>query len=266
MKIASFNINNINLRLTNLLNWLRESRARHRLLRETKAPDTEFPAEALRQAGYHAVCRGERRWNGVAIIARWAPIVTRLDLPGDAPDGQCRYLEAAVNGVLVASIYAPNGNPQPGPKFDYKLAWLKRLTAHAAELSATGAPVVLAGDYNVVPTDLDIYPTKSWDRDALLQPERCVLGLSLAGVDRRHSRAPSQRTDVHVLGLHVEALGMRRRSASRQHSAEFRFDRAPARRRRQSSDGRIEGASDQCARVSETSGCAKSPRRSASTG
>jgi hypothetical protein len=95
---------------------------------------------------------------------------------------------------------------------------------------------VLAGDYNVVPTDLDIYPTKSWDRDALLQLERCVLGLSLAGVDRRHSRAPSQRTDVHVLGLHVEALGTRRRSASRQHSAEFRFDRAPARRRRQSSD------------------------------
>ena len=196
----------------------------------------------------------------MAIIARWAPIVTRLDLPGDAPNGQCRYPEAAVNGVLVASIYAPNGNPQPGPKFDYKLALLKRLTAHAAELSATGAPVVLAGDYNVVPTDLDIYPTKSWDRDALLQPERCVLGLSLAGVDRRHSRAPSQRTDVHVLGLHVEALGTRRRSASRQHSAEFRFDRAPARRRRQSSDARIEGASDQCARVGETSGCAKSPR------
>jgi DNA polymerase-1 len=117
------------------------------------------------------VWRGERRWNGVAILARWAPVVTRLDLPGDAPDGQSRYLEAAVNGVLVASIYAPNGNPQPGPKFDYKLAWLKRLTAHAADLYASGAPVVLAGDYNVVPTDIDIYLTKSWDRDALLQPE-----------------------------------------------------------------------------------------------
>ena len=112
-----------------------------------------------------------RRWNGVAILARWAPIVTRRDLPGDASDGQCRYLEVAVNGVLVASIYAPNGKPQPAPKFDYKLAWLKRLSAHAAELYATGAPVVLAGDFNVVPTDLDIYPTKSWDRDALLQPE-----------------------------------------------------------------------------------------------
>ena len=171
MKIASFNINNINRRLTNLLNWLREAEPDIVCLQELKASDSEFPAEAIRQAGYHAVCRGEARWNGVAILARWAPIVTRMDLPGDTADGQCRYLEAAVNGVLVASIYAPNGNPQPGPKFDYKLAWLKRLNAHAAELYATGAPVVLAGDYNVVPTDLDIYSTKSWDRNALLQPE-----------------------------------------------------------------------------------------------
>ena len=154
MKIASFNINNINGRLTNLLNWLREAEPDIVCLQGLKVADTEFPAEAIRQVGHHAVCRGERRWNGVAILARWAPVVTRMDLPGDTPDGQCRYLEAAVNGVLVASIYAPNGNPQPGPKFDYKLAWLKRLNAHAAELYATGAPVVLAGDYNVVPTDL----------------------------------------------------------------------------------------------------------------
>jgi exodeoxyribonuclease III len=171
MKIASFNINDINSRLTNLLNWLREAEPDIVCLQELKAADAEFPAEAIRQAGYHAVCRGEKRWNGVAILARWPPVVTRMDLPGDTADGQCRYLEAAVNGVLVASIYAPNGNPQPGPKFDYKLAWLKRLNVHAAELYATGAPVVLAGDYNVVPTDLDIYPTKSWDRNALLQPE-----------------------------------------------------------------------------------------------
>src|SRR5271169_5232884 len=171
MKIASFNVNNINRRLTNLLNWLREAEPDIVCLQELKAADAEFPAEAIRQAGYHAVWHGERRWNGVAILARWAPVVTRMDLPGEAPDGQCRYLEAAVNGVLVASIYAPNGNPQPGPKFDYKLAWLTRLNAHAAELYATGAPVVLAGDYNVVPTDLDIYSTKSWDRNALLQPE-----------------------------------------------------------------------------------------------
>ena len=171
MKIASFNINNINRRLANLLSWLREAEPDIVCLQELKATDTEFPADAIRQAGYHAVWRGEKRWNGVAILARWTPVVTRMDLPGDAADGQCRYLEAAINGVLVASIYAPNGNPQPGPKFDYKLAWLKRLNAHAAELYATGAPVVLAGDYNVVPTDLDIYPTKSWDRDALLQPQ-----------------------------------------------------------------------------------------------
>src|SRR3984957_4323609 len=171
MKIASFNINNINRRLSNLLAWLREGEPDVVCLQELKAADTEFPTEAIRQAGYHGVWRGERSWNGVAVLARWAPVVTRMDLPGDDDDRHCRYLEAAVNGVLVASIYAPNGNPQPGPKFDYKLAWLERLTAHAGELHATGAPVVLAGDYNVVPTDLDIYPTKSWDRNSLLQPE-----------------------------------------------------------------------------------------------
>ena len=154
-----------------LLGWLRRAKPDIVCLQELKATDVDFPAEAIREAGYHAVWRGEKRWNGVAILARWAPVLTRLELPGDDTDKQSRYLEAAVNGLLVASIYAPNGNPQPGPKFDHKLAWLKRLAAHAADLYASGAPVVLAGDYNVVPTDLDIYPTKSWDRDALLQPE-----------------------------------------------------------------------------------------------
>jgi exodeoxyribonuclease III len=171
MKFASFNINNINRRLTNLLDWLRESAPDIVCLQELKAADTEFPAEAIRKAGYHAVFRGERSWNGVAILSRWAPVVTRMDLPGDDGDRQCRYLEAAVNGVLVASIYAPNGNPQPGSRFDYKLAWLKRLNAHAAELYASSAPVALAGDYNIVPTDIDINPTKSWDHNALLHPE-----------------------------------------------------------------------------------------------
>ena len=171
MKLASFNINDVNRRLTNLLNWLRQAKPDIVCLQELKATDVDFPAEAIRKAGYHAVWRGEKRWNGVAILARWAPVLTRVELPGDATDKQSRYLEAAVNGLLVASIYAPNGNPQPGSKFDYKLAWLKRLTAHAADLYASGAPVVLAGDFNVVPTDLDIYHTKSWDRDALLQPE-----------------------------------------------------------------------------------------------
>ena len=172
MKIASFNINNIKRRLPNLLGWLGEAKPDVVCLQELKATDAEFPADALRRAGYESVWRGQKTWNGVAILGRGAtPILTRGELPGDAGDTQSRYIEAAVNGVLIASLYAPNGNPQPGPKFDFKLAWLDRLAAHAAELDAAGVPVVLAGDYNVVPTALDIYPTKSWDDDALLQPE-----------------------------------------------------------------------------------------------
>ena len=171
MKIASFNINNVNRRLANLVDWLRASEPDVVCLQELKAADSEFPAKALREAGYEAAWRGERSWNGVAILARSAPIVTRTELPGDPADSQSRYLEAAVNGVLVASLYAPNGNPRPGPRFDYKLGWMERLIAHAAELHASGAPVALAGDFNVVPTERDIYKTKSWDRDALLQPE-----------------------------------------------------------------------------------------------
>jgi exodeoxyribonuclease III len=171
MRIASFNINNIKRRLPNLLDWLRETEPDVVCLQELKATDSEFPADAIRQAGYEAVWRGQKTWNGVAIIARWAPVLTSCELPGDPGDAESRYIEAAVNGILVASLYAPNGNPQPGPKFTYKLAWLQRLAAHAADLCATGVPVVLAGDYNVVPTSLDIYPTKSWDDDALLRPE-----------------------------------------------------------------------------------------------
>jgi exodeoxyribonuclease III len=127
MKIASFNINNINRRLSKLLDWLREAEPDIVCLQELKCRDAEFPAVAVRQAGYQAVWRGETHLNGVAILARWPPVVTRMDLPGDTADGQRRYLEAAVNGVLVASIYAPNGNPQPGPKFDYKLALAEAL-------------------------------------------------------------------------------------------------------------------------------------------
>lgn len=171
MRIASFNINNIKRRLPNLLEWLRETGPDAVSLQELKATDAEFPLKAIREVGYEAVWRGQKSWNGVAILARRAPVLTCGVLPGDPGDTESRYIEAAVNGVLVTSIYAPNGNPQPGPKFAYKLAWLKRLAAHAADLQATGAPVVLAGDYNVVPTDRDIYPTTSWAKDALLQPE-----------------------------------------------------------------------------------------------
>lgn len=170
MKIATFNINNVNRRLPNLLAWLRSARPDVVCLQELKCEDRAFPADALRKAGYGAVWRGERAWNGVAILARNAdPVLIRASLPGDRTDLQSRYIEAAVNGVIVASIYAPNGNPQPGPKFDYKLKWLQRLRKHAATLQQD-VPVILAGDYNVAPTLLDIYPTRSWDNDALVQP------------------------------------------------------------------------------------------------
>jgi exodeoxyribonuclease-3 len=176
MKIASFNINNINKRLAHLLDWLRAKKPDVVALQELKAADTEFPKSAIEKAGYGALWRGQRSWNGIAILARgYEPILTRSTLPGDPADTQSRYIEAAVNGVIVTSLYAPNGNPQPGPKFAYKLAWMKRLAQHAAELYASGAPVVLAGDYNVVPTDRDIYPTKSYAKDALLQPESRAL-------------------------------------------------------------------------------------------
>ena len=172
MKIATFNINNIVRRLPNLLEWLRAAAPDVVCLQELKAPDASFPQAAIEDAGYEAVWRGQRTWNGVAILARdRKPVLVRDELPGEPGDTQSRYIEAAVGGVLIASIYLPNGNPQPGPKFDYKLAWFERLIAHAAELHAADVPAVLAGDYNVVPTDLDIYPTKSWAKDALLQPE-----------------------------------------------------------------------------------------------
>lgn len=171
MRIATFNINNVNRRLPNLLAWLDRSAPDVVCLQELKAEQGAFPIEAMRAAGYGAVWCGQRSWNGVAILARGAdPVPTRLALPGDASDTQARYVEAAVGGILIASIYLPNGNPQPGPKFDYKLAWFERLIAHAATLRDAGVPVVLAGDYNVVPTPADIYPTRSWDRDALVQP------------------------------------------------------------------------------------------------
>jgi exodeoxyribonuclease-3 len=172
MKIATFNINNVRKRLSNLLTWLRAAKPDIVCLQELKSTDAEFPADAIRRAGYEPVWRGQKSWNGVAILARdSAPIVTRTELPGDAGDTQSRYIEAAVKGILIGCLYLPNGNPRPGPKFDYKLAWMKRLTRHAAQLAKAGVPVVLAGDFNVVPTDRDIYPTKSWDDDALLQPE-----------------------------------------------------------------------------------------------
>jgi exodeoxyribonuclease-3 len=171
MKIATFNINNINRRLPNLLAWLSSAKPDVVCLQELKATDRQFPRTALADAGYGAVFAGQPSWNGVAILARGAdPIVTQTELPGDPADTQARYIEAAVNGVIVASLYAPNGNPQPGPKFDYKLAWTERLIVHAQSLLDSKLPVVLAGDYNIVPEPRDIYVTTSYRDNALVQP------------------------------------------------------------------------------------------------
>jgi exodeoxyribonuclease-3 len=171
MKIATFNINDVNKRRGNLLAWLQTAKPDVCCLQELKCADADFPADALRAAGYASVWVGQRTWNGVAILARGRELhVTRRRLPGDRDDNQARYIEAAVAGVVVGCLYLPNGNPQPGPKFDYKLAWFKRLHGHARALIAAGVPAVLAGDFNVAPTELDIYPTTSWDNDALVQP------------------------------------------------------------------------------------------------
>lgn len=172
MIIATFNINGIKSRLPNLLQWLAKESPDIVCLQELKAPDIGFPIDAIRAAGYGAIWHGQRSWNGVAILAKGAePAETRRGLPGDPDDTHSRYLEAAVKGLIIGCLYLPNGNPQPGPKFEYKLAWFERLIKHAKGLLASAHPVVLAGDFNVVPTDFDIYNPKSWRKDALLQPQ-----------------------------------------------------------------------------------------------
>ena len=176
MKIATYNINGINRRLPNLMEWLADAAPDVVCLQELKATDRQFPATALADAGYGAVWRGESSWNGVAILARGTePVLTQAELPGNPDDKQARYIEAAVNGVLVACLYAPNGNPQPGPKFSYKLDWMQRFLAHAQGLWDTGLPVALVGDYNIVPEPRDIYETKSYRDNALVQPESRAL-------------------------------------------------------------------------------------------
>lgn len=172
LKIATYNVNGIRAHQANLVAWLERERPDIVCLQELKAADKDFPAGALEAVGYGAIWQGQASWNGVAILARDAqPLESRRGLPGDPDDSQSRYLEAAVHGVLVGCLYLPNGNPQPGPKFDYKLSWFERLIEYARTLQASEHPVVLAGDYNVVPTDSDIYSSKSWLKDALLQPQ-----------------------------------------------------------------------------------------------
>lgn len=172
LKLATFNINGINSRLPNLLEWLEREKPDIVALQELKAADQAFPAEALDAAGYGAVWHGQPSWNGVAVLGRGvAPLESRRGLPGDAEDTQSRYIEAVVHGIVVAGLYLPNGNPQPGPKFDYKLKWMERLARHAQSLVDLPHPVVVMGDFNVIPADVDVYDPKAYRKDALLQPE-----------------------------------------------------------------------------------------------
>lgn len=172
MLIATFNVNGITSRLPNLLQWLEEKQPDVACLQELKAPQEKFPEAALKEIGYHAIWHGQKSWNGVAILTRDEPAQEiGRGLPGDPKDEQSRYIEAAVNGVMVCCLYLPNGNPAPGPKFDYKLQWFERLILRAAELIESRAPVVLAGDFNVMPTELDVYKPERWTRDALFRPE-----------------------------------------------------------------------------------------------
>jgi exodeoxyribonuclease-3 len=172
MKIATFNVNGINGRLPVLLRWLESSRPEVVCLQELKAPQEKFPQAALAKLGYRAVWHGQKSWNGVAILARGAdPIERRRALPGDPDDAHSRYIEASIRGLIVGCLSLPNGNPAPRPKFDYKLRWFERLIAHASELLSLNAPVALVGDYNVMPTDLDVYKPERWVDDALSRPE-----------------------------------------------------------------------------------------------
>ena len=172
MRIATYNVNGVNGRLPVLLAWLEATQPDVVCLQELKASDEKFPLSAIEDAGYGAIWQGQKSWNGVAILARGCtPVETRRGLPGDPEDSHSRYIEAAVNGVLVGCLYLPNGNPRPGPKFDYKLKWISRFEALAAELLPLDEPVVLAGDYNIIPTDADVYKPERWIDDALFAPE-----------------------------------------------------------------------------------------------
>lgn len=172
MKIATYNVNGINGRLPVLLRWLEEAKPGIVCLQELKAPNDKFPLSAIQKAGYGAIWHGQKSWNGVSILARGAdPLETRRELPGDPDDTHSRYLEAAVEGILIGCLYLPNGNPTPGPKFKFKLRWFERFLKHAKGLLAQNIPVVLAGDYNVMPTELDVYKPEKWIDDALFRPE-----------------------------------------------------------------------------------------------
>lgn len=172
MRIATYNVNGIGARLPVLLRWLEETNPDVVCLQELKAPQEKFPESSITEAGYHAIWHGQKSWNGVAILARSGkPEEVRRGLPGDDEDTHSRYIEASVDGIVIGCLYLPNGNPAPGPKFDYKMKWFERLTLHAASLFDSGKPVVLTGDYNVMPTEKDVYKPEKWVDDALFRPE-----------------------------------------------------------------------------------------------
>ena len=172
MKLATYNVNGVNGRLPVLLRWLAETQPDIVCLQELKSPDERFPEAVIRELGYDAIWHGQKSWNGVAILSRVGEIhETRRGLPGDPDDSHSRYIEAAVNGIIVGGLYLPNGNPRPGPKFDYKLKWFERLIDHAQGLLDHGLPVALVGDFNVMPTDRDVYKPERWLDDALFAPE-----------------------------------------------------------------------------------------------
>lgn len=234
MKIATFNVNGINGRLPVLLRWLAEAKPDVVCLQELKAQHDNFPQAAIAAAGYGAIWQGQKSWNGVAILARGSePHETRRGLPGASDDSQSRYIEAAVNGVLIGCLYLPNGNPAPGPKFAYKLEWFERLKAHAASLLALDAPVVLAGDYNVMPTDLDVYKPERWVDDALFRPEvRAAYAdlLAQGWTDALRTRHPGERiytfwdyfrnAYARDAGLRIDHLLLNPQLASRLSAAE----------------------------------------------
>jgi len=172
MRIATYNVNGINGRLPVLLRWLKEATPDVVCLQELKAPQEKFPEKAIEDEGYHAIWHGQKSWNGVAILSRNSkPQETQRGLPGDPEDVHSRYIEATINDLVIGCLYLPNGNPAPGPKFDYKLAWFERLSIYAAKLLETGKPVILTGDYNVMPTEKDVYKPERWVDDALFRPE-----------------------------------------------------------------------------------------------
>jgi exodeoxyribonuclease-3 len=172
MRIGTYNVNGVNGRLPVLLRWLETAKPDIACLQELKAPDEKFPRLAIENAGYGAIWHGQKSWNGVAILAQGRePVETCRGLAGDPDDSHSRYIEAAIGGMIVGCLYLPNGNPRPGPKFDYKMRWIARFEQRATELAAIDAPVILAGDYNIIPTDADVYAPERWRDDALFAPE-----------------------------------------------------------------------------------------------